>query len=130
MNNKKNFSTLPKPVVILFFCIGVASAIAFRIIIVFRYHHQHLFRTVWYIGIIGYILFFLYRALIARRRKRMIKQFNLLKKLESDRPLDADSREALHYIIASLKKSKENYNYYIIFILSIIAVITDLLLAG
>jgi len=130
MKKRNKFSTLPKSVIILFFIIGVISAISFRILIVFRYHQQHLFRPIWYIGIIGYVYFFLYRWIIANRRKKMIQSFDLLSKLEKEQPLEGGSRKALHYIITSLSKSKENYNYYIIFFLSIIAIITDLLLAA
>lgn len=129
MDRQTSFNTLPKPVVIIFFCIGVVSAISFRILIVFRYHQQHLFRTVWYIGIIGYIFFFLYRALIARRRRKMIRKHDLIGRLSGDQPLDEESRNAVRYIINSLSKSRENYNYYIIFFLSIVAVVIDMLLA-
>ncbi len=122
-----NFKTLPKIIVNLFFIIGIIAAISFRILIVFQYYQKTLTRPVWYIGITGYFFFFLYRFIISRKRTKIIKQNNLLEKLKAGEKLNDYDREAALYILSSINKSKEKYNYYIIFVLSIIAVCFDLI---
>ncbi len=121
-----NFNTLPKFIVYLFFIIGVISAICFRVLIVFQYYYKSLTRLIWYIGIIGYFFFFLYRFIISRKRKNVILDNKLLEKLENKEELSEHDRSALFYVLKSIDKSKENYNYYIIFILSILAVLFDI----
>lgn len=119
--------TLPRFVIELFFIIGILSAIAFRIIIVFNNINPQWVRPVWYIGVIGYIFFFLYRYYISYKRKRTIKEYNLIEKLQTDDILSKEDRKMLEYLVSSIKKSRENINYLFIFVLSVIAVCIDLL---
>ncbi|MBU1992970.1 MAG: hypothetical protein ABH856_03945 [Patescibacteria group bacterium] len=126
--NQKEFRTVPLWVVYFFFVLGVVSAISFRIVIFFKDDYEHIARPIWYIGVIGYFFFFLYRYWISKRRKEIVKKYKLVKSLESKEKLSDDQREALLYLVSSIKKSRENYNYYIIFILSGLAIIFDLVL--
>jgi hypothetical protein len=93
--------TVPKYIMYSFFIIGLLSAIAFRSIIIFQHVEPHWVRPVWYIGTIGYFLFFLYR-------------YNM---------------EVVLYLLSSIKLSLEDMNYAIIFLLSVVAVIADMILA-
>ncbi len=129
MKNKDVFSTLPLPVVIFFFLVGILSALAFRALVLVQRFDPVAVRVFWYIGVCGYILFFLYRYLISKKRKRVIRKRNLLEKLDRGYDLDREDRNALRYVIASVDRSLENYNYYVIFILSILAVLADLVLS-
>lgn len=129
MKEKDSFTTLPLPVVIFFFMVGILSALAFRALVLVQRFDPVAVRLFWYIGVCGYILFFLYRYLISRRRKRVIRERSLLEKLDREDPLDRKDRNALRYVIASVDRSLENYNYYVIFILSVLAVLADLLLS-
>ena len=122
----KELQTLPKWVVYLFFVIGVISAFSFRAIILT--HDQLTARIFWYIAVVGYIFFFFYRYSIAKKRTRIIEKYQLCEKLSSDEKLDGKSREACLYVVASLRKSREKYNYYLIFLFSIIAIALDILL--
>lgn len=125
---KNEFKTVPGFIVYLFFIIGVISAIAFRLTIFFQRNDPVWARILWYIAVIGYVFFFLYRWWISHRRKRIVKKYRLIQKLEKFEKLEGKDREALLYIIKSIEKSKENYNYYIIFILSIGAILLDIIL--
>lgn len=127
--NSDNLGTLPKPVVYGFFILGIISAVSFRVLIVFQYYEKSLMRLVWYIGIIGYFLFFLYRYLISHKRKKVIDNYELLAKLEKGEKITDKDREALYYVVKSIDKSKENYNYYLIFILSVIAICFDIVMS-
>lgn len=120
--------TLPVPVINFFFVVGVMSAVAFRALIIIQHLMPTLFRPVWYAGIFGYILFFAYRFAITRKRRQAIAQFKLIEKIEANVCLGAEDREVVVYLLSSLVKSRENLNYLIIFLLSILAVAVDLAL--
>lgn len=122
--------TLPKPVIYGFFILGLLSAIAFRIIIVFQHIEPTWVRPVWYAGILGYIVFFLYRYYISRKRKKAIRDYDLINKLKTDACLSDKDREIVTYLLSSIQKSMEDLNYFIIFILSILAIIADFVLSN
>ena len=124
MKDKPN--TLPKSVIYGFFILGLLSAIAFRIIIVFQHIEPTWVRPVWYAGILGYIVFFLYRYSISRKRKKAISDYDLINKLKKNDCLSQEDREVVSYLLSSITKSMEDMNYYIIFILSILAIAADI----
>lgn len=117
--------TVSPSVINLFFVVGLIAACSFRVLIVFSHSYQSLFRPVWYLGTIGYLLFFLYRYMISRKRKRAIEQYDLIEKLKSAGPLSEVDREVLVYLLSSIRKSRENLNYLFIFGLSFLAIIAD-----
>jgi hypothetical protein len=121
---------LPKPVIVTFFVLGVLSSVAFRAIILFQKFRPGWVRPVWYFGVIGYMVFFIYRYGISLRRKRTIARSNIIEKLQTGAPLSADDRGAVLYLLNSVRKSREDWNYLAIFILSIVAIALDLVLPG
>ncbi|MBU0730660.1 MAG: hypothetical protein KKE17_03595 [Proteobacteria bacterium] len=130
MNNSHTPHTLAKWVINLFFCIGVLSAIAFRALIVVNHFDPALFRPLWYVGVIGYIFFFFYRYVISEKRKKAIEQFGLIEKLQENSCLDDQDRDVVIYLLSSIRKSRENYNYLFIFIFSALAVLADIILSS
>lgn len=119
---------VPKYVMYWFFILGLVSAIAFRAIIVLQHLEPAWIRPAWYTGTVGYFLFFLYRYKITKKRKKAIEDFELIEKVRTNACLTDGDREVVLYLLSSLKSSLEDINYAIIFLLSIIAVIADLLL--
>lgn len=117
-------------VITLFFVIGLVSAFAFRVLIVFVYLRPEWFRPTWYVGIVGYTLFFLYRYRISQKRKKAVDDYRLIEKLEQGVPLENIDRQVLVYLLSSIRKSRENLNYLFIFALSLLAVVLDIVLAG
>ena len=121
---------VPTPVIIGFFVLGLLSSVAFRAIILFQKFNPGWVRPVWYFGVIGYMLFFMYRFRISTRRKRTIGQSRIIEKLQTGTALSAEDREAALYLLSSIRKSPEDWNYLAIFILSVLAIALDLLLPG
>jgi len=120
---------VPKYVVYSFFLLGLVSAIAFRAIILLQHLEPSWVRPVWYIGTAGYVLFFLYRYRITRKRKKAVEDFQLIEKLRDNACLQDEDREVLLYLLSSIRLSLEDINYAIIFVLSVIAVAADLVLS-
>lgn len=130
MQTKYTPHLLPTPVINLVFIIGIISAICFRILIIIQYQRPELFRVVWYVGVIGYIVFFMFRYAITQKRRHAIERFDLLPKLEAGAALSDTDREVLLYLLKSIEKSKENINYLVIFILSVLAIGIDIFLSS
>jgi len=118
--------TLSPLVIYTFFALGIVSATAFRAIIFVQRFEPLWVRPVWYIGTIGYMLFFLYRFYIAEKRKKTIERFQLIEKVKANACLTDEDREIVIYLLSSLKRSPENINYLVIFIFSVIAVAIDI----
>lgn len=119
---------IPKPVIIGFFLIGLLSSLAFRLIIIFQKVKPGWVRPVWYFGVLGYMVFFIYRYFISWRRKRVVARTGILEKLRGGAALPDDDRAAALYLLSSIQKSPEDWNYLAIFILSAVAIAIDLML--
>lgn len=119
---------IPKPVILAFFLLGVLSSIAFRVIIIFQKMRPGWVRPTWYFGVLGYMIFFIYRFYISQRRKRVVAQSGIIGKLQTTEPLSSDDRQAALYLLSSIQKSPEDWNYLAIFILSIAAIAIDLMI--
>ncbi len=125
MDNRKPH-TLPPSVIYCFFALGIISAIAFRAIIVFQRLEPSWVRPVWYVGVLGYMVFFLYRYYISKKRKKAVENFQLIEKVKANACLTDEDREVVIYLLSSIRKSPENINYFIIFLLSIAAIVVDI----
>ncbi|WP_333656131.1 hypothetical protein [Dissulfurispira sp.] len=121
--------TLPPSIIYCFFVLGIISAIAFRAIIVFQRLEPSWVRPVWYVGVVGYMVFFLYRYYISEKRKKAVEKFQLIEKVKANACLTDEDREVVVYLLLSIRKSPENVNYFIIFLLSILAIIADIYFA-
>lgn len=126
MKNKPK--TLSPYIIYLFFIIGLISAFSFRVIIILQHFSADLITPVWYIGAIGYLFFFLYRYIIAEKRKKAIREYQLIEKLDNFRNLNEQDVDIIRYLLSSIQKSRENWNYLFIFILSAVTIILDLYL--
>lgn len=121
---------VPKPVIIGLFILGLLSSVAFRALILIQRFEPGWVRPVWYFGVLGYMVFFIYRYAISQRRKRVVSQSNLIEKIRDGKSLNADERAAALYLLNSVRKSQEDWNYLAIFALSILAIALDLWLPG
>jgi hypothetical protein len=121
---------IPKPVIFGFFLLGLLSSVAFRAIILLQKYEPTWVRPVWYFGVLGYMLFFMYRYYISQRRKHAIAHSDIIEKIRTSETLNNDEREAALYLLKSVRASQEDWNYLAIFVLSIAAIALDLLLPG
>lgn len=121
---------VPQPVIVGFFLLGLLSSVAFRAIILFQKFNPVWVRPVWYFGVIGYMIFFMYRYGISQRRKRTITQSGIIEKIREGVTLSDDDREAALYLLNSVRRSQEDWNYLAIFVLSAVAIVLDLALPG
>ncbi|MSU57798.1 MAG: hypothetical protein EXS35_06385 [Pedosphaera sp.] len=83
---------VPQPVIVGFFLLGLLSSVAFRAILFLQKYNPAWVRPVWYFGVIGYMLFFIYRYYISQRRKRAIAQSSIIEKIRDGVTLTATPR--------------------------------------
>jgi len=119
---------MPKYLVNGFFALGIVGAVSFRSLIVLGKVAPFLVRPIWYLGVLSYVFFFLYRYYITEKRRRAIVSFNLIEKLEKGEKLNEIETGVNIYLLNSVIRSKENLNYLIIFILSVVMIFLDIIL--
>jgi len=130
INMRSNKYIIPSFYVHTFFILGILATTSIRLIIVFKHLNPALIRPAWYVGIIGYIVFFAYCYYVAAKRKSLIVRHDLLSKVGKIQGIDSDDKELLEYILMSIVKSKEYINYMFIFVSSIAAIVIDLILVN
>lgn len=110
------------------FIIGLLASSAFRIIIVIEHLYPSWVRPVWYFAVLGNFAFFFHRFRITVKRKKAVDDFQLIEKVKSGACLSKEESEVLVYLLSSIKRSPENINYLIIFLLSLMAIGADIIL--
>ena len=67
----------PKPIRLFFFWTGIIATIAYRIIIVLNFYSPMWVKISWYIGTIGFIIYFWHRSDIQKKRAALVDEHNL-----------------------------------------------------
>lgn len=122
---KNEFSVLPKWLINLFLWIGLCAGIAVRSLMLLNRANPAAAVWVWRFAMLSYFIFFLYRYFIGRRRRGIVTRHHLIEKITAAEHLDETTREGTIYILRSIVRSKELFNYAFICILSLIALILD-----
>ena len=126
-NNFKIIEPNPKPVRLFFFWAGIIATIAYRIIIVLNIYSAMWVKISWYIGTIGFVLYFWHRYDVARKRTKLIKEYNLIDVVDN-LEIEPQNKQALHYLVETNLTSKAKWNSGLIFILSLAALFLGIVL--
>ena len=114
------------------FWLGIIATVAYRIIIILNNISTTAVKVSWYIGTIGFFWYFIHRYRVQNNRENIVKEKQLMKKVAEKQELSGDDRDALVYVLRTLRSTKAKWNYVVIFILSGLAllygIITDFLL--
>ena len=119
-------ASYPEWVTWLAFAIGLTGAISLRLILIAEAYKPEFVRVFWYIGVCGNMVFFLFRSYITNRRRRLINELELIKKLQQRYKLCSEDYHALQYLVSSIHASKERWNYLVISVCSLAAIAWDL----
>jgi hypothetical protein len=106
-----------------FFVVGIIATIAYRIIIVLE---DFYLQVAWYVGTIGFILYFGHRARVQGKRRDLVLSNDLISYVERARGLKKKQKEALCYIVKTSATSKARINSLAIFWLSVLALVVGL----
>ncbi|MFH0853442.1 MAG: hypothetical protein V1853_03480 [bacterium] len=113
---------------LFYFWAGIIATIAYRIIIVLNNFSSTLVMISWYIGTVGFIIYFIHRYQISQKRQRLIIQHSLTDKINKSCDLSEEDKSVLQYILSTLKSTKEKWNYIFIFVMSGLALIVGIYL--
>jgi hypothetical protein len=117
-----------KPVRLTYFWIGIAATTAYRAIIFFTDANPAILKITWYVGTIGFIIYFAHRYQVSGRRARAIEEYKLTEKIPQLSELTPEERGALSYVLSTLRSTKEKWNYIFIFATSAIALIAGVII--
>lgn len=118
----------PKPVRLLYFWIGILATFTYRLIIVLNFYSPVWVKAAWYVGTIGFVVYFLHRYQVSQRRAEAIERFRLADRVEELKELSEEERSAMRYLFQTLRSSKEKWNYIFIFTMSGLALLVGLFL--
>ncbi|MFH1598276.1 MAG: hypothetical protein ABIB97_04385 [Patescibacteria group bacterium] len=112
----------------LYFWSGIIATLAYRIIIVLNFYNNLWVKISWYIGTVGFIIYFIHRYQISDKRAKLIKDNRLREKIEQASQINAEDTQALDYILRTLVTTKEKWNYIFIFVMSGLALVIGIVL--
>jgi len=121
MKSMKVIEPNPKFVRLFFFLAGIIATVAYRIIIVLNWYSPLWVKVSWYIGTIGFVLYFWHRFRVAKKRAKLIKDYGLIEAVDKIDCIDPQKKLALRYLVKTSLTSKSRWNSAIIFILSLLA---------
>jgi len=120
--------TVHKPATRLFyFWVGILATFSYRIIVVLNFYNPDWVLAAWYIGTVGFIIYFAHRYQVTQKRAKIIQERGLAEKV-SRLNMDAGDQEAMRYVFNTLRSSKEKWNYIFIFTMSGLALIAGLIM--
>lgn len=107
----------------VFFIIGIIATIAVRVVTVLIHLGPVYARIAWYIGVGGFLVFFIYKYKVGEARARVLARHGLVEKINTKEVLSQEDYRVLSALLCSVQSRKERINYFFIFGLSAIALL-------
>jgi len=107
----------------VFLFIGLIATIAIRLVNLVIDYGQFWAKLFWYIGVVGFLVYFLYKFRQDRAVQNELKNLKLADKLLLKEKLSDTDYEFLKTAVCRLKSNKDTINYFFIFFTSAIALI-------
>ena len=126
----ERIKTYPNPKIIrlFFFWSGIIATLSYRVIIILNFYSPFWVKVAWYIGTIGFIIYFWHRYDIQKKRSELVKNHKLVELVEKTDCVNKKQKEALHYIVKTTLTSKAKYNSAFIFWLSVLVLIVGIIM--
>lgn len=107
----------------IFFIVGIIATIAVRLVTVVSHANPVYGKIAWYVGISGFCVFFMYKFKLTRQRAKLIRQQDIVNKINHNKQLTNQDYMLISGILCSLSSKKDRINYFLIFALSALALI-------
>lgn len=108
---------------LIFFIIGMIATIAVRIVTVLAHLNPVYGEIAWYVGVFGFLIFFVYKYKVEQARYRLIIKSRLREKVAQGGDIAKDDRELIGAILCALSSNKDRINYLLIFVSSAAAIL-------
>jgi len=113
---------------VFFFWSGIIATFAYRVIVILNIYSSFLVSVAWYIGTIGFILYFGHRAYVQKKRAELVRDNDLIGVVKRMKGVKKEQKMALDYLVKSAVTSKVRLNSLFIFWLSILALVVGIIL--
>jgi len=117
-----------RPVRLFFFWSGVIATLAYRIIIVLNFYSPLWVKISWYVGTIGFVIYFWHRFDVQKKKSELVLDYKLIDAVERSQYENQKQKEALKYIVKTSLTSRSRWNSAFICLLSILALIVGLIM--
>lgn len=117
----------PKGIRIFYFLVGIIATIAYRIVVFLNIYSDLWVKIAWYIGTIGFVLYFWHRYNVAKKRAELVKKYSLIEAVDTS-TIESTQKQALHYLVETSLTSKSRWNSGLIFLLSLLALAAGIIL--
>jgi hypothetical protein len=107
----------------LFFIIGLIATIAIRAVTVLIHIDTLYGQIAWYIGVAGFLMFFVYKFKVDQARSRLIRDSRLMDKISQSDKIEREDRALISSVLCALSSNKDSINYFVIFASSAIALV-------
>lgn len=118
----------PKIIRWFFFWTGIIATIAYRAIIFLNFYDPLWVQVAWYIGTIGFIIYFWHRYDIQKKRSEFVKDYGLMDLVKKNVYGSKKQQEALSYIVRTNLTSKAKWNSLFIFWLSTLVLVASIII--
>lgn len=108
---------------LIFFIIGLIAIIAVRAVTILEHVKPAYGKIAWYVGIIGFFIYFAYKYKVEHSRSRLIIHDKLVDKILQDGSIGKEDRRTIGAVLCALSSSKDRINYFIIFASSAVVLI-------
>ena len=124
---KEKIKTYPKTLKYFFFLAGIIATLAYRVLIVLNYYSPYWVKVAWYIGTIGFTIYFGYRFDVQRRESNLVNDYDLLGAIRKS-GIDKKHKRILNHVVGIVSKSKAKWNSLFIFLLSFAVLVLGILI--
>lgn len=107
----------------IFFIVGLVAVIAVRAVTILEHVRPSYGKIAWYIGILGFVIYFAYKYKTDHSRSLVIKNSKLVDKVLHGDRIEKEDREMIGSVLCALSSSKDRINYLIIFVSSAVVLI-------
>ncbi|HLD70535.1 MAG TPA: hypothetical protein VI937_01465 [Negativicutes bacterium] len=107
-----------------FFVAGITATVAYRIT---PFIPPLWVKIAWYVGTIGFMLYFWHRAHIESKRAKLVQEYDLVNAVETS-SLHGDQKTAVAYLVKTSLTSKARFNSVFIAVASALALAAAILL--
>ena len=107
----------------VFFSIGLVATIAIRAVTILVYIGPVYGQIAWYVGVLGFLLFFVYKFKVEHARSQLVKKSRLMDKIAHAEKIEKEDLELIGSVLCALSSNKDRINYFLIFVSSAAALV-------
>lgn len=107
----------------IFFSVAIIAVVSLRAVNLFISSNPLVAKVLWYLGVVGFLVFFVYKFRYDSILHRELEKTALKDKMLNKEKLSEHDYEVLGTIVCKLSSKKDKINYFFIFVFSAVALV-------